>query len=113
MPPATDDDNGAVPQPDRPSHYVLRLYVSGRTPRSARAIASMQRICETYLEGRYELDVIDIYQDPEATKADQIVAVPTLVKLLPTPLRRLIGDLSVHERVLAGLEIVPKPKPAA
>jgi circadian clock protein KaiB len=100
------------PLPEAP-RYVLRLYVSGRTPRSAKAISSMQRICETYLQGRYELDVIDIYQDPEATRADQIVAVPTLVKALPTPLRRLIGDLSDRERVLAGLEIIPRPKPAA
>lgn len=94
------------------AHYVLRLYVSGTTPRSARAIIEMRRICETHLKGRYDLDVIDIYQAPNATKADQIVAVPTLVKLVPTPLRRLIGNLSEVERVLAGLNIIPVTGPA-
>jgi circadian clock protein KaiB len=89
--------------------YVLRLYVSGTTARSARAIASMRRLCETHLKGEYDLEVIDVYQNPEATKADQIIAVPTLVKLLPVPLRRLIGDLSDRERVLSGLDIVLKP----
>jgi circadian clock protein KaiB len=71
----------------------------------------MRRLCETHLKGEYALEVVDVYQDPEATKADQIVAVPTLVRLLPAPLRRLIGDLSDRERVLAGLDIVPKTGP--
>ena len=97
--------------PDRP-RYVLRLYVSGTTARSARAIASMRRLCEIHLKDQYELEVVDIYQNPEATRQDQIVAAPTLVKLLPAPLRRLIGDLSDRERVLAGLDIVPKTGPA-
>ncbi len=95
-----------------PKTYVLRLYVSGTTVRSARAIASMRRLCDTHLRDRYELDVVDIYQNPEATKEDQVVAVPTLVKLLPVPLRRLIGDLSDRERVLAGLDIIPKAGPS-
>lgn len=94
-----------------PQRYVLRLYVSGTTARSVRAIASMRRLCETHLKGRYDLDVVDVYQDPEATKEGQIVAVPTLVRLLPAPLRRLIGDLSDRERVLAGLDILPKAAP--
>ena len=72
----------------------------------------MRRLCDTALKDRYELDVIDVYQNPEATKQDQIVAVPTLVRLLPAPLRRLVGDLSEHERVLAGLDIVAKAGPA-
>lgn len=101
----------APSRPVRP-HYVLRLYVSGTTARSVRAIASMRRLCDTELKDRFELDVIDIYQNPEGTKQDQIVAVPTLVRLLPEPLRRLVGDLSDHERVLAGLDIVAKAGPA-
>jgi circadian clock protein KaiB len=88
--------------------YVLRLYVSGTTKRSGNAIASLQRICETHLKDHYDLEVVDVYQNPAATRNDQVVAVPTLVKALPAPVRRLIGDLSDRERVLAGLEIVPK-----
>ncbi len=108
-PPGPETPNGTSGA-DHP-HYVLRLYVSGTTARSVRAIASMRRVCDTLLRDQYELDVIDIYQNPAATKADQVVAVPTLVKLLPVPLRRLIGDLSDRERVLAGLDIIPKAGP--
>ncbi len=75
------------------------------TPRSTDAIARIKAICEEYLEGRYELEVIDIYQQPEAAKAEQIVATPTLIKKLPPPLRRLVGDLSDKQRVLLGLNI--------
>jgi len=88
--------------------YVLKLYVSGATPKSVQAIANIKRICEEHLERRYELEVIDIYQKPEMAKRDQIVALPTLVKKLPEPLRRIIGDLSDTERVLAGLDLVHK-----
>lgn len=95
------------------SRYVLRLYVAGATPRSARAISSIKRICEEHLQGRYELSVIDLYQQPVLAKGDQIVATPTLVKELPTPLRRLIGDLSNVERVLVGLNLKPKPNGGA
>ncbi len=84
---------------------MLRLYVTGTTARSARAIANARRACETHLAGRYDLAVVDIYQHPEAAQEHQIIAVPTLVRLLPVPLRRLVGDLSNNERVLAGLEI--------
>ena len=84
--------------------YVLRLYVTGSTPRSTRAIENMRRICETNLGGCYDLEVIDIYQDPEASREAQIIAAPALVKLLPLPLRRIIGDLSNTERVLVGLQ---------
>src|SRR6188474_2403380 len=79
-------------------HYVLRLFVTGMTPRSTEAFASIKAICEEHLQGRYELEVIDIYQHPELAKAEQIIAVPTLVKKLPVPLRRLIGNLSNKER---------------
>jgi circadian clock protein KaiB len=77
------------------------------TPRSARAIANIQEICEEHLKGRYALEVIDIYQQPVLARGDQIVAVPTLLKKLPLPLRRLIGDLSDRERVLIGLDLKP------
>jgi circadian clock protein KaiB len=90
--------------------YRLRLFVTGTTPRSARAIQNIRTVCENKLQGRYELEVIDIYQHPEQAKPEQIVVAPTLVKRLPLPVRRLIGDLSDHDRVLAGLKIVP-PEP--
>jgi circadian clock protein KaiB len=92
--------------------YVLRLYVTGMTPRSTRAIARIKAICEEYLEGRYDLEVIDIYQQPMLAKGEQIIAAPTLIKKLPTPLRRIVGDLSNKDRVLLGLDIRQAPSPA-
>jgi circadian clock protein KaiB len=86
--------------------YLLRLFVTGMTPRSTEAIARIKAICEEFLEGRYELEVIDIYQQPDAARAEQIIATPTLIKKLPPPLRRLVGDLSDRRRVLLGLNIV-------
>jgi circadian clock protein KaiB len=91
----------------RAGQYKLRLFITGSTPRSTRAIENMRRICEENLEGRYDLEVVDVYQDPEATRELQIIATPTLVKILPEPLRRIIGDLSDRDRVLAGLNIAP------
>jgi circadian clock protein KaiB len=88
------------------AHYRLRLFVTGTTPRSARAIRNIRAICEDNLAGRYDLEVIDIYQHPEHVRAEQIVVTPTLVKQLPNPVRKLIGDLSDTARVLAGLDIV-------
>ena len=87
--------------------YKLRLFVTGSTPRSARAIANMRRICDENLEGRYDLEVVDVYENPDATRELQIIATPTLVKILPEPLRRIIGDLSDREKVLAGLNLTP------
>ena len=87
--------------------YILRLYVTGMTARAARTIESLRKFCEKHLTGRYELQVIDIYQQPELARTEQIVAVPTLIKKLPLPLRRLIGDMSDEERVLIGLDILP------
>jgi len=87
----------------RTEHYVLRLYVTGRTNRSARAIETARQICDTHLKGRHELEVVDLYEHPEAAAREQIIASPTLVRLLPDPLRRIIGDLSDRPRVLAGL----------
>jgi circadian clock protein KaiB len=89
--------------------YILRLYVTGMTPRSARAVKNLRAICDEYLEGRYELDVIDIYQQPVLTKGEQIIAAPTLIKKLPLPIRRIIGDMSNRERVLLGLDLVRSP----
>ena len=92
-------------------NYLLRLYITGATPRSSPAIQNIRSICEEKLRGRYELEVIDIYQHPEQTKPDQVVVTPTLVKKLPLPVRKLIGDLSDTERVLVGLDIVPRAGP--
>ena len=89
--------------------YVLRLYVTGMTSRSARARKNLQAICDEFLEGRYDLEVIDIYQQPVLTKGEQIIAAPTLIKKLPLPMRRIIGDMSNRERVLLGLDLVRSP----
>jgi circadian clock protein KaiB len=85
--------------------FVLRLYVAGTSERSARAIRNAKQICEEHLPGRYELEVIDIFQQTERAKDDQIVAVPTLIKKLPVPLKRFIGDLSNRDVVLVGLDM--------
>jgi circadian clock protein KaiB len=87
------------------TRYVLRLYVTGLTPRSTRAVDNVRAICETHLQGRYDLEVIDIYQQPVLAKGEQIIAAPTLIRKLPLPLRRIIGDLSNTERVLVGLDL--------
>ena len=88
-----------------PQKFVLRLYVTGTTPASTRAIERVRGICEEHLHGHYELEVIDIYQMPELARDHQIIATPTLIKVLPAPLRRFIGDLSRVEKVLFGLEL--------
>ena len=88
--------------------YLLRLYVTGITPKSTRAIENIKKICEENLTGRYELEVIDIYQQPKLAKDEQIIAAPTLIKKLPLPLRKLIGDMSDKERILLGLDLRPK-----
>jgi circadian clock protein KaiB len=90
------------------AHYSLRLFVTGTTPRSARAIQNIRAICEENLHDRYDLEVIDIYQHPEHAKTEQIIVTPTLVKQMPLPVRKLIGDLSDKERVLVGLDIEPR-----
>lgn len=88
--------------------YVLRLYITGMTPRSVKAIRNIKEICEEHLKGRYELEVIDIYQQPVLAQGEQIIAAPTLVKKLPDPLRRFIGDMSDTEKILLGLDLRPK-----
>ncbi len=87
------------------TRYVLRLFVAGNTAKSANAILNLKEICEQRLKGRYQLEVIDIYQQPDAARTEQIVATPTLIKTLPVPMRRIIGDLSKTERILIGLDL--------
>jgi circadian clock protein KaiB len=88
--------------------YLLRLYVTGTTGKSIRAIQNVRRICEEHLRGLYDLEVVDIYKNLPLARGDQIVAAPTLIKRLPAPLRRLIGDMSDEQRVLVGLDIRPQ-----
>jgi circadian clock protein KaiB len=88
--------------------YDLLLYVTGMTPKSTRAIANVRKLCEQHLEGCYELKVIDIYQQPKLAKGEQIIATPTLIKKLPLPFRRLIGDMSDTGRFLVGIDLKPK-----
>lgn len=101
---STENFERALAHPKR-ERLILKLYVAGTTPASARALANIKDICEEHFEGRYDLEVIDIYQQPVLAAHEQIVAVPTLIKRLPAPLRRLIGDLSNRERVLIGLDL--------
>ena len=88
--------------------YLLRLYVTGTTAKSVRAIQNVRRICEEHLRGLYDLEVVDIYKNLPLARGDQIIAAPTLIKRLPEPLRRLIGDMSDEQRVLLGLDIRPR-----
>jgi circadian clock protein KaiB len=87
------------------ANYVLKLYIAGNSPQSARAVINIREICESRLKGRYQLEVIDIYQQSGLAKGEQIIAVPTLIKYLPLPLKRIIGDLSKTERVIFGLDL--------
>jgi circadian clock protein KaiB len=89
------------------TRYVLRLYVAGATARSARAIENIKRICEEHLSGRYSLEVVDLYQQPVLAAGEQIIAAPTLIKEVPKPLRRFIGDMSDKEHILVGLDLKP------
>jgi len=104
---STEEFEKAAAKRDR-ERYVLRLYVTGMTPKSTLAIANVRKLCEKYLEGSYELEVIDIYQQPKLAKGEQIIATPTLIKKLPLPLRKLIGDMSDTERFLVGIDLKPK-----
>ena len=87
--------------------WALRLYVAGQTPKSLAALANLKALCETHLQGLYEIEVIDLLENPQLARGDQIVAIPTLVRKLPPPLRKIIGDLSNTERVLVGLDVRP------
>jgi circadian clock protein KaiB len=87
--------------------YDLKLYVAGQTPRSVQAFANLKRICDEHLSGRYRIHIIDLLKHPELARGDQILAIPTLVRTLPQPVRKIIGDLSNQERVLVGLDLQP------
>ncbi len=104
-PGSTTEEFVAALANENTEQYLLRLYITGTTPRSIKAITNIKRICEENLEDRYNLEVIDIYQKPSLAKDEQIIATPTLIKKLPLPLTRIIGDLSDSEKVLFGLDL--------
>lgn len=90
--------------------FELRLYVAGQTPKSIQAFANLKKICEEHLRGRYTIEVVDLLENPGLAEGDQILAIPTLVRKLPEPIKKIIGDLSETERVLIGLDLRPKPR---
>lgn len=102
--------NGRVTAPENndPGRWNLRLYVAGQTPRSLSAFKNLKEICEEYLKGKYHIEVVDLMENPTLARGDQILAIPTLVRKLPQPIRKIIGDLSNTERVLVGLDIQPR-----
>ena len=108
----SDRDIADETEPERDDspqeRYVLRLYVAGTTHKSKRAIANIERLCEEHLKGRYDLEVVDLYKQPALAQGEQIIAVPTLIKQLPLPLRRLIGDLSDPDHLIVGLDLVSR-----
>jgi circadian clock protein KaiB len=104
-----DPDDTDADDEDEASFYHLRLYVAGESAKSVRAIANLNLLCEEHLAGRYDIEVIDLSKSPHLAAADQILAIPTLVRRLPAPLRRMIGDLSNTEKVLLGLDVRLKP----
>lgn len=89
-------------------NFALRLYVAGQTPKAVRAFSNLRKICEEHLQGRYSIEVIDLIENPALGRGDQILALPTLVRHLPTPIKKIIGDLSNTERVLVGLDLRPR-----
>ena len=98
------DERTATPSRDVKA-YVLRLYVAGQTPKSVLAFRNLKQICEDHLQGRYEIEIIDLLVNPQLARGDQILAIPTLVRRLPEPIKKIIGDLSNAERVLVGLDL--------
>ncbi len=100
-------ETGSAPRPAGTAEWELRLYVAGQTPRSLAALENLQKICEEHLAGKYHIEVVDLSVNPQLSRDDQIVALPTLVRKLPPPLRKIIGDLSDTERVLVGLQLRP------
>jgi len=99
----------ASPKKPKPETWQLRLYTAGQSPKSVAAYANLKNICEEHLKGRYTIEVIDLTLHPQLAAGDQIVAIPTLVRKLPEPLRRIVGDLSNTERTLVGLQLRPEP----
>jgi circadian clock protein KaiB len=98
------DEVPAIEEQDG-KYYILKLYVAGQTPKSLTAFANLKKICEEHLKSRYSIEVVDLLEHPQLAKGDQILAIPTLVRKLPEPVRKIIGDLSNTERVLVGLEL--------
>lgn len=105
MPKKTKNMVDPTPATDPAEKWYLRLYVAGETPRAAAALANLKKLCEEHLAGRYQIEVIDLLKNPRLAAGDQILAVPTLVRRLPTPMKKIIGDLSNEERVLVGLDL--------
>ena len=102
------DGRGSIPLSHEETHtWELRLYIAGQSPKSVTAFANLQKLCEEHLPGRYQIEVIDLMQQPQLAAGDQIVAIPTLIRTLPEPLRRIVGDLSNTERTLVGLQLRP------
>ncbi len=99
------------PADDRPEQWTLRLYIAGQTPRSMDAFANLQAMCEAHLAGRYQIEVIDLLEQPQLAQGDQILAIPTVVRRLPLPIRKIIGDLSDTERALVGLDLRSSSSP--
>ena len=98
-------DGPITPSPDPDGMYHLRLYVAGQSPKSVRAVENLRRVCEEHLHGRYEIELVDLVEEPQRARGDEIIAVPTLIRKLPEPVRRIIGDLSDTEKVLVGLQL--------
>ena len=98
-------DTPAMPSPDPDGTYHLRLYVAGQSPKSVRAAENLRRVCEEHLQGRYHIELVDLLENPHLARGDEIIAVPTLVRKLPEPIRRIIGDLSDTEKLLVGLQL--------
>lgn len=98
----------APESPASADHWTLRLYVAGQTPRSLAALANLKRLCDEYLSKRYSIEVVDLVENPQLARGDQILAIPTLVRKLPVPMHKIIGDLSNTERVLVGLDLRPR-----
>ena len=101
---AEDDRSGSPPM------YELRLYLAGHSPKSVRAVENLRRVCEEHLPGRYRIELVDLLENPQLARGDEIIAVPTLVRKLPVPVRNIIGDLSDTEKVLVGLQLRPRSR---
>lgn len=104
----TNNEQNEIPVPADVESWELRLYIAGQTPKSLAAFANLKKMCEEHLQGRYHIEIVDLAENPQQARTDQIVAVPTLIRRLPPPLRKIIGDLSNTERVLVGLELHPR-----
>ncbi len=107
-----DNHKEAQPEQNNPEIWLLKLYVAGQTPKSLAAFANLKRICETHLKGQYDIEIVDLLANPQLAQGDQIIAVPTLVRHLPPPVKKIIGDLAQEERVLVGLDLRPSQKVA-